>query len=104
MASYPWMKNETRFIQADISLSRGQHFEVREGPRTVGLGVVTREVFTEAGSEETAHLLRSPQNAERLLQALSGSEQGEGIPLTIEELRAEIGFEEVETTNEEERA
>jgi antitoxin YefM len=65
--------------------------------------VVTREAFTEAGSEETAHLLRSPKNAERLLQTLARSEGGEGIPMTIEELRAAVGFDETENDEEEKR-
>ncbi len=40
--------------------------------------------------EETAHLLRSPVNAIRLLTALQGSLQGKGTPFTVEELRREL--------------
>ncbi len=40
--------------------------------------------------EETAHLLRSPANAIRLLTALQGSLQGKGTPFTVEELRREL--------------
>ncbi|HRQ37816.1 MAG TPA: type II toxin-antitoxin system prevent-host-death family antitoxin [Chloroflexota bacterium] len=47
-----------------------------------------------ASLEETAYLLRSPKNAERLLTALSRSKAGEGVALTLEELRAEVGFDE----------
>ena len=46
-----------------------------------------------AGLLETAHLLRSPRNAERLLQALGRAERGEGKPQSIEELRKEVGLE-----------
>ncbi len=40
---------------------------------------------------ETAHLLRSPRNAERLLGALDRAHNGGGVPMTIEELRAQVG-------------
>ncbi len=43
---------------------------------------------------ETAHLLRSPKNAERLLAALARSRAGEGEPQTVEELRQELGLSE----------
>ncbi len=39
------------------------------------------------GLLETAHLLRSPANATRLLAALQRALDGEGTPGTIEELR-----------------
>jgi len=42
---------------------------------------------------ETAYLLRSPKNAERLLAALGRALKNEGRPLTLEELRQEVGFE-----------
>jgi len=41
---------------------------------------------------ETAYLLRSPKNAERLLAALGRALKNEGQPLTVEELRREVGF------------
>jgi antitoxin YefM len=46
-----------------------------------------------AGLDETAHLLRSPKNAKRLLKALRRAERGEGKPGTIEKLRREVGLE-----------
>ena len=42
---------------------------------------------------ETAHLLRSPTNAERLLTALDRVRKGSGTPQTIDDLRNEVGFE-----------
>ena len=42
--------------------------------------------------EETAHLLRSPHNAERLLRALARAVAGEGSPQSIDELRSEVGL------------
>ena len=45
-----------------------------------------------AGLMETAHLLRSPANAKRLLAALGRSEQRTGKPSSVERLRREIGL------------
>jgi antitoxin YefM len=45
------------------------------------------------GLLETAHLLRSPKNAARLLAALDRVQKGAGLPQTIEELRSEVQFE-----------
>lgn len=42
-----------------------------------------------AGLMETAHLLRSPRNAERLLAALAAAREGSGASLTLEELKRE---------------
>ncbi len=41
---------------------------------------------------ETAHLLRSPRNAERLLKALERAEAETVAPQTVEELRRELGL------------
>jgi antitoxin YefM len=43
--------------------------------------------------EETAHLLRSPKNAQRLLSALQRALSGAGNPATLAELREELGVE-----------
>lgn len=42
---------------------------------------------------ETAHLLRSPKNAERLLTALNRALQNEGQPRSLDELRVEVGLD-----------
>jgi antitoxin YefM len=42
--------------------------------------------------EETAHLLRSPRNAQRLLRALARAQAGEGDPEPLTELRRELGL------------
>ena len=41
---------------------------------------------------ETAHLLRSPRNAERLLQALARAREGAGELATVADLKAEVGL------------
>lgn len=46
-----------------------------------------------AGILETAHLLRSPNNAKRLLTALDRARKASGTPQTIDALRSEVGFE-----------
>lgn len=43
------------------------------------------------GLLETAHLLRSPANARRLLGALNRLDQGEGQELTLDDLAAKTG-------------
>jgi len=42
---------------------------------------------------ETAHLLRSPKNAERLLTALRRAQQRTLEPSTVNDLRAEVGLD-----------
>ncbi len=42
---------------------------------------------------ETAYLLRSPANAERLLSALGRALKEEGQPFTADELKREVGLE-----------
>jgi antitoxin YefM len=43
---------------------------------------------------ETAHLLRSPANAERLLTALERVRERVGAPQTLDDLRREADFDE----------
>ena len=45
-----------------------------------------------ASLTETAYLLRSPQNAERLLSALGRALKGEGTPQSLDELRREVNL------------
>jgi len=42
---------------------------------------------------ETAHLLRSPKNAQRLLEALQSAIKGDGKPESVEDLRKEFGLD-----------
>lgn len=45
---------------------------------------------------ETAHLLRSPKNAERLQTALARAQQRANAPQTVSELRSEVGLGEAQ--------
>jgi len=47
-----------------------------------------------SGLLETAHLLRSPRNAQRLLTALNRAISRSEIPQSIDDFKKEIGFEE----------
>jgi len=58
----------------------------RKGSRDVAL-VPAGEL---AGLIETAHLLRSPRNARRLLTALRRAERGKAKPVSLAELRREM--------------
>ena len=58
----------------------------RKGSRDVAM-VPARELV---GLMETAHLLRSPKNAKRLLSALRSAEEGKVKTTTASELRREF--------------
>jgi antitoxin YefM len=60
----------------------------RRGIRDVAL-VPAAEL---ASLEETAHLLRSPRNAKRLLTALRRANRHAGKPASVDDLRREIGL------------
>lgn len=67
----------------------------RRGARDVAI-IAADEL---AGLDETAHLLRSPANAKRLLQALAGSKandrkkaSGKPAKAALEELRRSVGL------------
>jgi antitoxin YefM len=44
---------------------------------------------------ETAHLLRSPKNAERLLTALTRAQQRTVAPQSVASLRREVGLDDI---------
>ena len=46
-----------------------------------------------AGLLETAHLLRSPRNAQRLMSALENVRRGKGKKMSLEQLRREVGLD-----------
>jgi len=61
----------------------------RRGARDVAL--VSADELTSL--METAHLLRSPRNAERLLLALQEADQGKDEKMSLGELRLSAGLE-----------
>jgi len=46
-----------------------------------------------AGLLETAHLLRSPRNAQRLLSAIDNVSRGRGKKMSLDQLRREVGLD-----------
>lgn len=92
------MTIQTKYSQASIRLAdfldeATHNREVviiqRQGEEDVAL-IAADEL---AGLLETAHLLRSPANAERLLTALARVRQGRGTAQSIDELRHEVGLD-----------
>jgi antitoxin YefM len=73
--------------------------EVVEGgePVIIGRGKGRNVAFISTkdlrGLLEAIHLLRSPNNARRLLDSLERSKRGEGKPQAVEQLRAEFGLD-----------
>jgi len=49
-----------------------------------------------AALTETAYLLRSPKNAERLLSALGRALKNEGETISLDDLRDKVGFDDAE--------
>jgi antitoxin YefM len=71
--------DETVSTREPVVLERRGHESVVLVPLDEWRGVV-----------ETAHLLRSPANARRLLEALHRLEKGEGVTLTPAQLAARV--------------
>ena len=92
------MSIQTSYSQASTRLAdfldeATQHREIviiqRQGEEDVAL-IAADEL---AGLLETAHLLRSPANAERLLATLARVRQNQGTPQSIVELKREVGLD-----------
>jgi len=75
----------------EVTLNRQIVIIERRGAEPVAL-IAADEL---QGLMETAYLLRSPKNAERLWRALGRAQRKEGAPQTIVELRKEVGLDEV---------
>ena len=76
-------------LLAEVSENRETVVIRRRGGEDVAM-IAASEL---ASLNETAHLLKSPRNAERLLAALASARAGEGRTLTIDQLRHELGLE-----------
>jgi antitoxin YefM len=92
------MAIETTYTQAranlkslldEVSENREQVIIHRRGGDDVAL-IAADEL---RGLIETAHLLRSPANARRLLQALRRAQEGKGRPEPLAKLRADLGLD-----------
>lgn len=88
---------QTNYTQARANLARlldrvTQNREVVIIQQRGGEDVAMIAADELAGILETAHLLRSPVNARRLLGALERARQEDGTAQTIEDLRREVGL------------
>lgn len=89
------MSIETTYSQARENLASlmdrvTDQLEVVIISRRGGKRVAMVDAAEYEGVLETAHLLRSPRNAARLLLALDQAQRGEGLKLSVEELRVKV--------------
>ena len=94
------MPIETTYTQAranlaalwdEVTVNREVVIIQRRGAEAIAL--ISAAELT--GLMETAYLLRSPKNAERLLNALARAQQKETAPQSVDELRKGVGFDKI---------
>ena len=93
------MSIQTTYTKARANLARlcdevSENSEVVIISRRDAADVALIDAMELAGLMETAHLLRSPKNAERLISALNRALDRESDPQSIEALKGEVGLEE----------
>jgi antitoxin YefM len=93
------MPIQTTYTQARANLSKlfdevTENHEIVIVRRRRGEDIALVAADELAGLTETAHLLRSPKNAQRLLQALARAQAGTKKPQTLDVIKKEIGLEE----------
>lgn len=87
----------TNYTQARANFARlceraAHNQEVIVIQRRKALDVALISASELSGLMETAHLLRSPKNATRLLTALKRARTGKGKTISIKRLQKELGF------------
>jgi len=92
------MTTQTTYTQARASLAKLLNQVTHNREVVIIQRRGEEEVAMIAASEleslmETAYLLRSPANAERLLSALGSALKNQGDPLTLDALRHEVALE-----------
>jgi antitoxin YefM len=87
--TYTNARAKLAFLLDEVTKNREVVIIQRRGHEDVAM--ITADEL--AGILETAHLLRSPNNAKRLLATLDRVNKPSGAPQTIDELRNEVGFE-----------
>ena len=86
--TYTNLRQELASMRDRVANNREVVVIRRKGARTVAM-VPADELM---GLIETAHLLRSPKNAQRLLTALQRAVRRKGKPEPLEKLRREFGL------------
>ena len=89
-ASYSKARQNLASIWNEVESSREPAILERRGHEDMAL--IPAEELTSL--QETAHLLRSPRNAARLLSALARSYEQTMPPVDLERLRKELGLAE----------
>ena len=87
--TYTHARSRLAYLIDEVTKNREVVIIQRRGSEDVAM--ISADELT--GILETAHLLRSPKNAQRLLAALDRVRKKSGTPKTIDELRGEVGFE-----------
>lgn len=87
-ATYTYVREHLARLLEEVEVNRDVVIINRRGHEDVAL-VAAGELESLV---ETAHLLRSPKNAERLLTALRRALARKGKAQTVEELRQEFGL------------
>jgi antitoxin YefM len=92
------MAIRTTYTQARANLAKlcdeaTDNQEVVIISRRGGKDVALVDALELAGLTETAHLLRSPRNTERLLTAVARAKANTVKPQTVDEIRRELGLE-----------
>jgi len=87
--SYTALRENLATFLTKVTDDREVLFVRRRGARDVAI-IPADEL---SGLIETAHLLRSPKNAERLFESLRELEQGGGEVRTMEGLRRSVGLD-----------
>ncbi len=95
------MEAQTTYQQARLNFARlckqvSDNREIVRIKRQGGADVALIAADELESLLETAHLLRSPRNAERLLAALAQARTQVGEPQSPNQLRQEVGLEQVE--------
>ena len=87
--SYTQARANLKSLLDEVAENREQVIIHRRGGDDVAL-IAADEL---RGLIETAHLLRSPKNAQRLMQALRRARAGKGRAEPLEKLRAGLGLD-----------
>ena len=77
-----------------LHLQEGEAVALELLPVGSDVGVDSAAQNRSSADDETAYLLRSPRNRERLLSALAQADRGEGITLSLADIRKELGLAE----------
>lgn len=86
--TYTALREQLASVLNQVTENREVVIVRRRGAKDVAL-VPADEL---AGLMETAHLLRSPANAKRLLSALGRAKRGKTKPKSVDKLRREMGL------------